>query len=148
MKVCSKCKRTLPNTSFNWKIQKVKLSYHCKECSRAYVKDHYKNNRSYYLKKAKARNTKIKNEACEYVAGYLKTHPCVDCGQKDILVLEFDHRDKASKIIEVSRIIRGFGSLKKLSEEVAKCDVRCANCHRRKTEKENKSWKLKYAPVA
>ena len=148
LKLCSKCKRLLSVSSFNWKIQKVKLSYHCKECSRAYVKEHYIKNRMYYLNKAKKRNTVIKNIACEYIAKYLKGHPCVDCGEKDILVLEFDHKNRAIKSNEVSSIIRGFSSVEKVMEEVAKCDVRCANCHRRKTGRENNSWKLKYAPVA
>ena len=71
------------------------------------------------------------------------THPCIDCGENDILVLEFDHRDKKVKTGDINSIIRNSGSLEKLTEEISKCDVRCANCQRRKTAREIVSWKLK-----
>lgn len=148
MKICPKCKRTLPLTKFNWKYTNVQRAVHCKSCSRKYTKEHYKKNREYYLKKAKIRNSKIRNKAYTYIYLYLKTHNCIDCGEKDILVLEFDHKDKTRKIGAVSRIIRDAGSLDKLKEEIDKCEVRCANCHRRKTTLENNGWKLKFAPVA
>ena len=63
---------------------------------------------------------------------YLKAHPCVDCGERDLIVLEFDHV-RGKKMYKVSELARGEYSLKKLQEEVSKCEVRCANCHRRKT---------------
>ena len=61
---------------------------------------------------------------------YLKKHPCVDCGEKNPIVLEFDHlRDK---LIEVSRLVQ-YTSINKVQSEIEKCEIRCANCHRRKT---------------
>lgn len=63
---------------------------------------------------------------------YKSTHPCVDCGESDPLVLDFDHRDGATKKFNVhARQV----SLEILMAEIAKCDVRCANCHRRVTAK-------------
>ena len=147
-KLCPKCGRTLPNNHFNWKIKNIKLASHCKECSRKYIRRHYENNKKYYLEKARKRNWEIRITAHKYLGPYLSSHPCVDCGEKDILVLEFDHKDKKRKIGEISRIIMNGGNLERVAKEVSKCEVRCANCHRRKTSKENNSWKLKYAPVA
>lgn len=147
-KKCPRCDRRLPITDFNWKEKNVRRATYCKDCSREYIKNHYKNNRQYYIKKAMKRNRVIIQKAQEYLGSYLITHPCVDCGETDILVLEFDHVDKASKMENVSRIIRKGASLESLIKEVSKCDVRCANCHRRKTEKERNSWRLSYAPVA
>lgn len=146
-KLCSKCKRLLDESNFNWKIKNVKLAVHCKDCSRAYIRQHYLNNKQYYLNKALKRNVIVKHNCQIYIAKYLANHPCVDCGENDILVLEFDHTDRRDKDLEISKIIRRRGSLQKLIEEIDKCEVRCANCHRRKTENENNSWKLKYAPV-
>lgn len=60
---------------------------------------------------------------------HLETHPCVDCGESDVLVLEFDHR--ADKTAGIARIANR-GRFKDLEAEIQKCDVRCANCHRRK----------------
>ena len=71
----------------------------------------------------------------------------MDCNESDILVLEFDHKERKEKSYNVSYLMRRGLSFDKLIEEIKKCDVRCANCHRRKTEKESNSWKLKFAPV-
>lgn len=143
-KKCTKCLRELKDIDFNWKIKGVKRQYHCKDCSRKYIRLHYKNNIAYYVTKAKRRNKKLREVAYSYLGPYLKSHPCVDCGERDILVLEFDHKDRKMKEDEISHIITNGGNLQKIISEVGKCDVRCSNCHRRKTEKENNSWKLKY----
>lgn len=65
---------------------------------------------------------------------YLTEHPCVDCGEADPLVLEFDHI-RGVKRHGVKRMLAGTYSLEAVMQEIAKCDVRCANCHRRITAK-------------
>lgn len=75
-----------------------------------------------------------------YVMDYLCTNPCVDCGEVDPIVLEFDHqRDKRYNI---SKLITNNCSLKRLVLEIDKCQVRCANCHRRKTASTYGNYKL------
>lgn len=74
------------------------------------------------------------------VLGYLEKHPCVDCGEPDPIVLEFDHRDRKAKVKPVSRLLAGHYSWKSVLMEIEKCDIRCANCHRRKTYVELASW--------
>lgn len=74
----------------------------------------------------KNRNDRIRR----WLDSYLKSHPCVDCGERDPIVLQFDHlRDKLFTIGEVAR--RSL-SLRRVIAEVEKCEVRCANCHFRK----------------
>ena len=64
---------------------------------------------------------------------YLLEHPCVDCGETDITMLEFDHlRDKAKN---VSALMKGTSSWSRIEAEILKCVIRCANCHRRVTER-------------
>jgi len=66
------------------------------------------------------------------VLEYLAAHPCVDCGEGDPRVLDFDHvRDVKSAAI--SAMIRDRRPMRAIWDEIAKCDVRCANCHRRRT---------------
>jgi len=63
----------------------------------------------------------------------LKQRPCQDCGLEfHPCVMDFDHRDGASKRYTVSRMIGRAGSARILAE-VAKCDIVCANCHRDRT---------------
>ena len=61
---------------------------------------------------------------------FFETHACVDCGETDPLVLEFDHR--GDKLFGVSNGLRDRAWVAVLAE-MAKCDVVCANCHRRRT---------------
>jgi hypothetical protein len=66
---------------------------------------------------------------------YLFGHPCVDCGATDPVILDFDHRERSSKLAEVARLAQRKPWPQVLAE-IEKCDVRCANCHRRKTARQ------------
>ena len=68
---------------------------------------------------------------------YLLTHPCVDCGVTDLVVLEFDHV-RGVKVGDVSALVTSGYPWTKIEAEIAKCDVRCANCHRRVTVERRK----------
>lgn len=113
-KKCPKCKRALDESKFNWKIKNKQRATYCKQCSRKYIRDHYKRNKDYYLKKARKRNLEQKEIVTNYVKKFLNSHPCVDCGETDILVLEFDHLDQAKKKYDINRIIRQRMSLKNI----------------------------------
>lgn len=134
MKVCSKCKQNKKESEFNFK-NKLRAILHsqCKECSRKSIKSHYERNKDYYLGKANKRNGKIRSETIVFLTEYLLNNPCIDCGEKDITVLEFDHKDRSSKFKAVSTLLANRYTLDIIKKEVQKCEVRCANCHRRKT---------------
>lgn len=65
-----------------------------------------------------------------YTANYLTTHPCVDCGETNGMVLEFDHI-RGEKKMNIKEAIWKL-QFDELKTEIAKCDVRCANDHRRR----------------
>ena len=59
---------------------------------------------------------------------------CVDCGELDVCVLEFDHvGEKTGTVMQLARQEVG---LARLSAEIQRCEVRCVNCHRRRTARE------------
>lgn len=147
MKICKKCGASKDLTEFNYKKAKLNLKASvCKNCSREAVRKHYQKNRSYYLEKARSRNKTLRELHQEFLFDFLSKHPCVDCGEKDPVVLEFDHlRDKKN---DVSEMVKLRYSRKRLTEEIEKCEVRCANCHRRKTSRDHHWYKQKNAPVA
>jgi hypothetical protein len=67
----------------------------------------------------------------EYLHGVLSAAACRDCGCAELVVLDFDHvGPKRANVVELAR--RG-SSLEALKAEIARCEVRCANCHRRRT---------------
>ena len=113
----------------------------CRTCQNTYNRQHYRDNRPKYILKAKVRNAEQSRINAEYLLEYLRQHPCVDCGETDIVVLEFDHlRDKLDNISAITR--EGY-SLRKLKEEISKCEVVCANCHRRRTAKQFGWYRIK-----
>jgi hypothetical protein len=59
----------------------------------------------------------------------IKAYRGCKCGVKDPRCLQFDHRDPNSKLKGISTLVGGGWSLKRVLEEVEKCDVICANCH-------------------
>ena len=62
---------------------------------------------------------------------FLLKHPCKRCGETDILVLEFHHRNPSTKKHSVSFLCLNGDATKTLKREMRKCDVLCANCHKR-----------------
>ena len=144
MKQCGKCREWKPAAEF-WIKNPVtqKRSTVCKMCSRVYCRDHYKRWKPQFLARKRVRDLAYRDRNRKYVLEYLLSHPCIDCGEPDPIVLDFDHvRDK---IQDVSVMVPRVG-LALLALEIEKCVVRCANCHRRKTSIE-RGW-FKSIPVA
>jgi hypothetical protein len=68
----------------------------------------------------------------EKLVAHLMNNPCVDCGETDWVVLQFDHREPAEKLHSIANMI-SHNTWLEILWEMEKCDVRCANCHTRKT---------------
>lgn len=77
------------------------------------------------------RNNKLKNKRYKFIFSYFKDNPCVDCGESDPLVLDFDHID--GKNDNISNMIRDSKPLHRILKEMDLCVVRCSNCHRKRT---------------
>lgn len=140
---CPKCFQYKEPELFNWKDKKKgKRHVVCSACHVIYRKIHYIRNRKKYIQKAERWNKKQKEIIKIFLSTYLKDHPCVDCGEGDLVVLDFDHQ--FDKRMTISAMFRNSNSLEQIQREIDKCEVRCANCHRRKTGLERKYWKMLY----
>ena len=104
-------------------------------------REHYKQNKQHYLDVQNA----LRDRNRRYVWEYLQGKQCIVCGEPDPLVLEFDHREPDDKDcrIAMAMVTRKF-SLERLQKELDKCDILCANCHKRKSAKQLGFHKLNY----
>lgn len=66
----------------------------------------------------------------------------MDCGENDPIVLDFDHIDENDKSYSISDMLKQRFAWSKIELEIKKCEVRCANCHRRRTAKQFAWYKL------
>lgn len=114
-----------------WLLSNINLFY-CTQC--ADVKDlGSKSSKGYVCKECDlSRTAGIRNSNQHLVAEYLfNSTGCKDCGEKDIRCLEFDHLDPSIKDFNISD---GYLKSKEdLVKEMSKCDILCANCHRKRT---------------
>jgi hypothetical protein len=130
-KTCSTCKRNDVEFGKN-RAHKDGLDNVCRGCASAYRKAWRINHKERESENASKGRKARKNSLRIYALRYAKQHGCADCGETDPVVLEFDHV-KGSKRNEISYMINATVSLQTLKTEIAKCEIRCSNCHKRKT---------------
>ena len=130
-KYCKRCDQTLSVDKFT----KAKKRYdglqpYCSECMKAYRREHYHANKKPYLDRAREQKKQAKKE----IRWFKQTNPCTDCGvvyDKEPWLMDFDHLDAEEKLYNISRIYcRGS---KAIREELAKCELVCVLCHRRRS---------------
>ncbi len=128
---CGRCGESKSPDEFAWRRKALGQRHNmCRPCHSVYHHEHYSANKQRYITQARERKRALAIERTEWLLTYFDSHPCADCGESDPVVLEFDHRrDKQFNIGAVLPYRRWSSVL----EEIAKCDVVCANCHRRRT---------------
>lgn len=140
MKTCPRCKTKKSLDEFSWHKSKGYQAF-CKPCNREYKREWYQANKIHV--RTETKNRKERN--ISFVLDFLEDHPCVDCGETDIVVLEFDHLE--NKYGTVTGLAKLGISLENLIKEIEKCEVVCANCHKRRTNKRCNSRRYQRAPV-
>lgn len=141
---CSACGAEKPPADFSFADEaRQLLNSYCRVCHAAYRHAHYLANKPDYIRRAIDQVARRRVENRREVLAYLATHACIDCGNPDPVVLEFDHRDPKQKLAAVGTMVMGKRWIR-VRAEIEKCDVRCVNCHRRKTARDYR-W-LELAP--
>ena len=138
---CGSCGEIKPVEEFNFR-NRVTLKRHttCRACQKIFKRNFYQRNRPAYLDRSAKQKIESIARNRRLLSEYLREHPCVDRGESDVAVLEFDHlRDKERSI---GQLVLDGVSWQKILTEIAKCDVRCANCHRKKTAKQLNWYKF------
>lgn len=142
MKNCIICKVTKDYPEFHPRSNaKDKHQGTCKECQAKISKEYYIINKARQRQKNNECSKKRAELTREFLCGYLKEHPCVGCGEENILFLDFHHIDPTLKEYNICRM--GTRSRELLLAELAKCQVLCVKCHRIETHKQLDSYKWK-----
>jgi hypothetical protein len=137
-KICTRCKIEKDLQSFSArKLAKDGKASWCRACYKVNWDERYYENHQHYRSSHNASRNKIREQNAKKVFEYLAQNPCKNCGESDPIVLEFDHRDKNDKIENIANLVLN-SSWTRIEKEIAKCDVLCANCHRRKSAKQFK----------
>jgi hypothetical protein len=134
MRQCSSCGEHLPLEAFN--RYRGGYQWWCRECFRAYFRargDHHRHQSN----AARRRRLAVGKR---FIVEYLRSHPCVDCGESDLRVLDFDHVRPRREY--VSRLLGNGATIQDLKSEIERCQVVCANCHRRRTARRKGWWRL------
>jgi hypothetical protein len=137
MKRCHRCGRVQPLEGFG--ARRASPDGLQSMCRRCYA-DYYREHREVMIARAGARVQQVLEENRQRLLAHLLANPCVDCGEDDVRVLEFDHREGCDKRADVTRLLAS-QPWSVVEAEIAKCDVRCASCHRRRTAERAGWWR-------
>lgn len=126
MRICTRCGGENTTKTQKW----------CSQCKREYDERYYSDpqKRQAQIDRVRLRDDRIRQENRQLVFEYLLYNPCIDCGEADPTVLQFDHQSNKHK--SICEMIGDSYSWTRVLEEIQKCKVRCANCHARKTAAE------------
>lgn len=137
VKICSKCKIEKKIESFN-KKDRNRLQPYCRECDNAHAREYYEKNKDRVKHQINtARKIRVANLSKE-IKQLKESTPCADCGNNyPYYVMDFDHV-RGEKTGNISHMVQS-GVTKKIKEEISKCEIVCANCHRERTHLRRKS---------
>ncbi len=126
LRSCGRCAEQLPRSSFN--RYGGDLQHWCRECFKEYQRTRRDLNRV----QVAAATARRRKRAQAQVRVYLTDRECLDCDERDPVVLEFDHVSPG-KTGTVSELTYRGADEERLAAELARCDVVCASCHRLRT---------------
>lgn len=97
-----------------------------KEKNQEYQRKWYKENKDLQIARNKARVA----PKIQWIKDFKKDKSCIQCGQNHPAVLDFHHRNPLDKDRSPYLMASRNVYLKRIIDEVAKCDILCSNCHR------------------
>ena len=146
-KACCSCGEKKSVDEFYKTAKGYPVSY-CKVCQHELHKKYMKGKKYTNKPRTEAQRRSDSNERKErarkfykLIYAYLSVRSCVDCGESNPVVLEFDHIN-GKKDMAISHMSQR--SLRRVVEEIEKCEIRCRSCHKKRHSIENNTllWQL------
>lgn len=136
---CISCNTDKPLDNFYVLLQGEKKYYtkRCIPCHSQYNHEKYEMGKRQDPNYIEKRYGNYKRQRQNKMMEFLKDKYCIDCGESNPIVLDFDHKDPTTKKERVSAIMSNWTVI---MEEIEKCEIRCGNCHRIKTIKEREYY--------
>lgn len=137
---CSKCKEVKPVSEFySDRSRSTGIGSRCKPCARLESRNWAKRNRDKCNEWGRASSIRIRERNHNKLYDFLSMAVCEDCDIDNPLVLEFHH--VTDKDYNVAQIMHW--SWERILEEINKCIILCANCHRIRTMREGNHWRYR-----
>jgi len=109
-RICTGCDQVFSLDQFNWRDRSKGIRHsRCRECTKKQSKNAYLANRGYYISYNRSLKAKRRQRHLQRVWDFLILHPCVDCGESDPVVLDFDHVGN-DKMANISYLLNSVGS--------------------------------------
>lgn len=142
MKQRAQCRQSKDRTEFNRSAKnRDGLHSYCRDCQKA----HYRMNAARHGANVRRTTTARLSRMREILVMTMVTG-CVDCGNTNIRVLEFDHV-RGDKIESIGQMVRRGRAISLIKSEISKCEVRCRNCHAIATmTRLGRSWHDEFLP--
>ena len=109
-----------------------------------YMKKYRQENKERFAQHYRDKAKKRRKELRTWFNKYKATLKCSKCSENHPACLDFHHKVSGTKSEPISKLVtRGYGK-KRLLIEIEKCEILCANCHRKKHHKNIKHIKEKF----
>jgi hypothetical protein len=137
---CVRCGQTKPVEEFRLRSGTQRRQSWCRACKVAYDREWYRRNRATHIAKVAVLRQQQRDRNSRILA-QRKDVPCSDCGRRyPPHVMDFDHVND-DKVAAVAELARRPASERVLLDEIAKCEVVCANCHRERTYRRKERYR-------
>jgi uncharacterized linocin/CFP29 family protein len=135
VKHCRGCGTDQSVENFAWKNKmQGRRQSRCRSCQSTALKAWYGKNADSHKRSVAAYNGDLKRSKQALIRDLKASSPCADCGGRfHFAVMDFDHLERFSKERNISELVHSAHTVAKLMDEIAKCEIVCANCHRLRT---------------
>ena len=127
-KRCVKCGEVKDEECFNWKRKADNLRFcYCKDCRKIVRAEWYQKHKESHKQTVTKRMKKLR----KWFQDYKKTLKCNRCPESFHACLDFHHEEPNEKEICLSIAVQYGWRKERIIQEIEKCEVVCANCHRK-----------------